>query len=195
MTERIAEKVTERLLKYELIDKDNQDLYCYSVQVWLEKLIGFAVIFFLSILFKRVIETILFVIFLSAIRKRSGGFHANTYLMCFCGSIGLYVFYVLVVFPYLINHIKLNNIALIIAIGIILVIGSVNHPNMAWNEEEFRKSRRISRIIVIMEALCIFAAKCFRIPDDYVLFMSFGIILSAILLLLGKIIKQEVQAV
>ena len=90
------------------------------------------------------------------------------------------------------KHLLINDIALLVAICVLLIIGSVNHPNMAWNEEEYVKSKRMSRITVVIEGLCIFGAKCLPIPNDYILFMSFGVILSAILLALGKIIKQEV---
>lgn len=192
MTERLAEKLTERLLKYELINKEDEDLYCYSAQVWIEKIIGFTMIFLLSLLFGRLVETILFVVFFSAIRKRSGGFHANTYFMCFFNSIGLYAIYVLVIFPFFMKHLLINDIALLVAICVLLIIGSVNHPNMAWNEEEYVKSKRLSRMTVVIEGLCILGAKCLSIPNEYILFMSFGVILSAILLALGKIIKQEV---
>lgn len=190
--EYIAQRVVERLLKYKLIEEENRELYCYSFQVVIERLIGFSALFFLSVLFKRTIETIVFVVFFSAIRRRSGGFHARTYLLCFFGSIGLYSIYVLILFSWLEKNMFINSLITIVSAMILLVIGAVNHPNMAWNEEEFKKSKSIARWVVITELVCIIAGLGFGLPNKYILFMSFGIILSAVLLIAGKLIKQEV---
>ena len=74
-----------------------------------------------------------------------------------------------------------------------MIIGGVNHPNMDWSEEEYRENKRITRIVAITEMVCISVLFYFGMGKSYILYMSFGIMLSAVLLALGKIIKQEVS--
>ena len=51
-----------------------------NIQILLEKIIGFSVIFLISFWIKKVGQTILFVFYFSCIRKRAGGFHANSFI-------------------------------------------------------------------------------------------------------------------
>ena len=83
---------------------------------------------------------------------------------------------------------------LLIAGVLIFIIGAVNHPNMDWNKEEYNASKMIARVVVLSEVCSITVLYLLGMAESYVLFMSFGLILSAFLLALGKITKQEVKS-
>lgn len=69
------------------------------------------------------------------------------------------------------------------------------HTEAPFNRKEYENSQRIARIIAVIECGSILIFFFGKIETSYILYMSFGIILSAILLALGKIIGQEVKAV
>lgn len=195
MTQHWAEKLADSLLFNGFIKESDKEIYSYHIQIFLEKIIGFSVIFLISFWIKKVGQTILFVFYFSCIRKRAGGFHANSFIGCFIGTIGIYVVYSYVIFLYLAKHMCINITLVIAATIIIEIIGAVNHPNMEWSRKEYENSQRIAKIIALIECGSILIFFFGKIETSYILYMSFGIILSAILLALGKIIGQEVKAV
>ena len=67
------------------------------------------------------------------------------------------------------------------------------HPGMDWNKEEFEENKKLARITVFVELLVVIALTYLGMAEKYILFMSFGMILCAILLTLGKITGQEVK--
>lgn len=134
MTEWVADKLTNRLIEYQLIDKTKREIYHYTIQVQVEKIIGMSAILILGLIFQVFFQTVLFLIFFFCIRKRSGGFHMNSFTGCFLGTIGVYVLYVVILYPVLLCFPVVNYVALIFGLSVILLIGAVNHPNMEWNE-------------------------------------------------------------
>lgn len=195
MTERWAIKLTESLFPNGFIKQNDKEIYCYYIQLILERIIGISVILLLSLGIRKAGETIAFLFYFSGIRKYAGGYHANSYIGCFAGTIGIYIVYSDFIFLFMTKHMEINIVLVIVAIVIIVMIGAVNHPNMQWSRKEYEKSRRIARITAIIEGTSIVLFAAIKIETSYILYMSFGVILSAFLLALGKMIGQEVKAV
>lgn len=195
MTERWAIKLTESLFLNGFIKQNDKEIYCYYIQLILERIIGISVILLLSLGIRKAGETIAFLFYFSGIRKYAGGYHANSYIGCFAGTIGIYIVYSDFIFLFMTKHMEINIVLVIVAIVIIVMIGAVNHPNMQWSRKEYEKSRRIARITAIIEGTSIVLFAAIKIETSYILYMSFGVILSAFLLALGKMIGQEVKAV
>lgn len=93
----------------------------------------------------------------------------------------------------MLKEINITYIFLIISIIILELIGAVNHPNMIWNKEEFRESKNASRIVVAIEGLIIAFLSYLGANTEIIVVMAFAVILSAFLLLLAKINKQEIS--
>lgn len=195
MTECWAKKMTDSLFFNGYIKESDKEIYNYYIQVLLEKIIGLSVIFLISFCMKRVGQTILFLFYFSCIRKHAGGFHANKFIKCLVGTVGIYVIYSYFIILFLTKHMEINIALVIVSITIIEIVGAVNHPNMDWNRKEYEESRKITRIIGIIEGVSILISFFLKFENSYILYMSFGLILSAILLTLGKLIGQEVEAV
>ena len=64
---------------------------------------------------------------------------------------------------------------------------------MDWSEKEYRESKMLTRIVATIEISCILIFMILGMEEKYILFMSFGLVLSAVLLALGKITCQEVK--
>lgn len=192
MSEYVANLLVDKLLVQGLIQPHDKDIYVYSAQIWIEKLVGFSAILVIAMIKHLWVETILFVVFFSWIRKYTGGFHASKFFWCFIGSCGVYSVYVSIIYPILMRNIDFNILLLCISVYTIIAIGAVNHPNMNWNYAELSAARKMARIVTLLETDVIVIAHYLRIAKSYILFMSFGVILSAALLALGKLLKQEV---
>lgn len=82
---------------------------------------------------------------------------------------------------------------LVLAVLIIEVIGTVNHPNIDLDKGELRETKRAARLLVLMEAAIIAMLVALGINQLYVSYMSIAIILCSSLMCLAKILKQEVK--
>ena len=189
----LANILVKKMLVYNLIKNDVQEYYKYSIQIHIERFIGFSLLLFISVFCGLMYETVFFYIFFSYIRRYSGGFHANSFGGCIFCSVTIYLVYIKILYPILLRNILLNMCILVFSLFIVLIFGAANHPNMHWNMEEYVMCRNIARVVAIIEVNCIILLFVLGVSYSYILFMSFGLTLSAIMLLLAKIIRQEVS--
>lgn len=187
MIDRIVTKLIDELLSNELIEEKDKEAYIYSLQVLVEKVISMIVIFFLALIWDIVLETLLFFISFSMIRKHAGGYHAESFRGCLIGSLGIYTIYTKYVYLIIGRYMYLNLLMLVLMTVFIFIVGGVNHPNMDWSTEEYRENKKITRIVVVIETVCIIGLFHFGMGKSYILYMSFGVMLSAVLLALAKI--------
>lgn len=183
--------IINQLIINQLINEDDKELYEYCMIITFEKILGFSVILLFAIKYELFAETLIFIIFFSNIRKHTNGLHFSNFATCFFTSIGIYIFYAKFIYPYLKNNLILNYTLLLFSIIILLTIGSVNSQNIDWTHSEQQKNTKIAKHILISETGLIIIFNILKIDNSFILFMSFGIILSAILLLIEKIRKEE----
>ena len=181
--ERVASGIVNKMMLAELIDDNEAASYKYGVQILLEKLISYAVIFGLALILNRFLEVLLFFISFSIIRKYSGGIHCRHFETCLIASTvvsfsGIALFSIAEML-----NLAYQGVA-IMSITIVFIIGSVNNPNIDWNDSEFRKARRMSRLIVFFEGTVLLLLLLLRSPFSIRFYISYGIIVSAISMLL-----------
>lgn len=189
--ERIAKSVIEQMITSKLIENKDKELYIYSFQIVVEKVAGFLAILILAGMFHAVIQTFLFLLFFSKIRKHTGGFHLSSFYSCFFSTIGLYMFFVMGIYPLLIKNIEVNYILLLLAFIALMCIGAVNSEKINWSSKEHKENRKIARCIGAIEVFTIIIFSFLGMDISYLLFMSYGVILSTSLLLIEKI-REEV---
>ena len=79
----------------------------------------------------------------------------------------------------------------LMAFFVIFIIGTVNHPNVCFDESELK---RWTRIILIVETSVIIGGSVLGdMNRKYIMAMMLAIILCAVLMVLAKIIGQEVN--
>lgn len=184
--------LVERFLKYNLIDSDIRENYEYAIQVHLEQIVGFSILLITSMLCGFLGETIIFIIFFAYLRRYSGGFHVRSFYGCVFYSVATYLVYVKCFYLFLLQNMRMNMVIVFVSVLVILFVGAVNHPNMHWNICEYNISKNCARVVAMVELGCIILLFLLGVSYSYILFMSFGLTLSAIMLLLAKILRQEV---
>lgn len=191
--EKAATRFVDKLIMDNYLLSENRDMYIYVFQKKVEQILGISVLIILGVAFHVLPETIAFYIAFSMIRKHAGGFHCNTSFGCFCSSAGIYAIFVLWLYPIWVSHTWMMYSMLILSVIVLLAIGAVNHPNMAWNKEEYLASKKKTRMNTILCGSVILILYMISGPVNYIAFMSFSIVLSAILVSIAKIIRMEVQ--
>lgn len=189
---KIAQRIVESLISHEFLYKGRKEEYIYVVEVLLEKAISFGTLIMLSFLFKNVLETIVFLFVFMNMRGRTGGFHMSSYGRCWISSIILYAAIVFIIMP-LFSKIGIYSYFVFTgSIIIILIISTVNHPNMQLSDLELTESKKVARLIAGIHWVSL-TALFFGLPKNkYVLWAMIADIICAILLAMAKLIKQEV---
>ncbi len=193
MIHALAIKAAEYLIKNEVGKEECHESYVYGLEIIMEKLITYSVLLFLALHIKLLIPSILFVIFFVILRGYTGGLHANTYMGCFTGTIVMYLTCSQLIAPFLIKEKIIIYLSLFIAGTLIFLLAPINHPNLNMNFDEIKKCKRGIRFVLAFEIIFIVGGVFWEVNEVYIVFPCLGLVMCAILLILAKIIKQEVK--
>jgi Accessory gene regulator B. len=192
MIEKIAVSLTRSMVEAGIIQQEQQDSYVYAIVTFIERIIVMGAVLLIAVLQKNILPTIVFWISFMELRKRTNGYHANSFLKCFLGTVGIY-FLVIAVTPLLLRYLFVMYALLIAAIICIEIIGTINHPNMNLSLEEYVDLKKTAQWFALLELFCIGIFIILDANMIYIGYMSISIILCAILLCIGKILKQELK--
>lgn len=191
MVESVVNAIMNQMEKEEVLSVETKEHYEYALIIMIEKWITIVSILFISVLLGKSVPMFLFLGFFLTLRKRTGGFHANSFLQCYIGSLIISVATI-----FLCSVVEYNMgvlyAMLFCAIVMIVVVGTINHPDLALDEYELHESKRAARNMLCLESMILFAAITLDIRHIYICYMSMAIILCAILMCVAKILKQEV---
>lgn len=191
MIEKMALKIVNQMEMQKIINKSSCEYYEYAIITIVEKAITVSTMLFIGLIFRHFIHTICFMVFFLSLRKRTGGFHANKFWQCYLGTVIIYIMIMQIV-PILCRNLIVMYGLLFLAILLIFIMGTVNHPNMDMNKRELQESKKAARLLVLMEVMIIAVLIYLKSDSLYIGFVSVAIILCAFLMCLAKIIKQEV---
>ena len=157
-----------------------------------ENFITVGTMLFLGMFFEKFLQTLCFLVFFLSLRKRTGGFHADKFWQCYFGTVITYIV-IIQVMPMFCGTPAVMYGMLLLAIILICIMGTINHPNMDMDKNELRESKKAARLLVLMEVMIIAALVYLKANTLYIGYMSMAIILCAFLMCLARIIKQEVK--
>lgn len=191
MIENMVLKLVNQMEMEKIINKSSCEYYEYALIGMVEHAVTVGTMLLLGLIFRQLLPTICFVVFFLSLRKRTGGFHANKFWQCYLGTVLTYIVVMLVV-PMLCMNQTIMYGMLLLAISLIFIMGTINHPNVDMNKSELKESKKAARLIVLMEVMVIAVLIYLKANILYIGYMSSAIILCALLMCLAKIIKQEV---
>lgn len=190
--ERLVLSIVEHMEAENMISNEKHDEYVYALTMMFEKWISLISAFIIGLILGEPVSTLIFTVAFLSLRKRTGGFHAEHFYQCYIASMAAVVLAVCIA-RFLSQHMILMFLLLVPADIIIGVIGTVNHPNLDLDNEEFRASRKAARWILLVENVLMIIALFAGIAPVYVNGISAAIIMCATLMGLAKILKQEVK--
>lgn len=192
MIEKMASKLVNQMEMEKLISKSSCEYYEYAVIGMVEHAITVGTMLLLAFIFRQFLPTICFIVFFFSLRGRTGGFHADKFWQCYLGTVIIYIVIMQIV-PILCRNPAVMYGMLFLAILLICMMGTINHPNMDMTKGELQESKKVARLLVLMEVMILAALVYLKADILYIGYMSSAIILCAFLMCLAKIIKQEVN--
>lgn len=192
MIEKLANDLIDQMTETKLIDKNMEERYIYVFICWVEKFVTVGSIILIGLAFRKLFQTIFFLLFFLELRKRTGGYHLDRFYKCYLATIVSYL--VIVIISARLSESPQWLLAMLVfAIVGIGVIGTVNHPNMHMTSEELTESKKSARITVLLEGSIILGCVLLEADMVYISYMAIAVILCAALLCIAKIFKQEVK--
>ena len=147
MLNKISQKLASHLIKNQIISNEMFDLYVYGFELLLSFVFSTTILLLTGILFKRIIETICFLIVFIFLRSFSGGYHALTYL--FCTFVTLFVYGSVMLLSY---YLSVKHIAffVLLPLGIItlFIFAPIKNPNKKVSVKK-AKQYKITSICIL----------------------------------------------
>ena len=192
MVEKIANNFIGQMVENKIINKEMADMYIYTFICFVEKFITIGSIVIISLITNNLLPTLFFLIFFFELRKRTGGYHLDRFYKCYFATVAICLA-VMLVATRLVNYQQWLLGAVVIAAIYIVLTGTVNHPNIHMNAEELMESKKLARLIVLLEVSIILGCVLLGAGIIYTSYMAIAVILCAALLCISKILKQEVR--
>lgn len=192
MCNKLAIAIVERYVEKGIIINDEYEVYVYSFERLLSQILSLALIFSIAIIFNLVLETLLFYIGFSLLRKTSGGIHAKTSLTCNILSIINEVLFFIVI------YITKDTFRNVICLGIIIIslvccfiLAPVDHPNKRFNDNEHRHYKRLCIIVSVLSAIIAVLFNFIRPNNIYVFSYCLGVISANISLVIAFVERRR----
>lgn len=192
MVEQIVIRLVAQMEDRKIIEKSSREYYEYVLITLAEHVIGVGTMLIIGMLFKQFVPTVIFLLFFLSLRKRTGGYHADKFWQCYLATIITYIG-IIQMAAVLAEKTYIMYAILLLAVLVIGIIGTVNHPNIDMNKNELQENKKSARLLVLMEAAVIVLLVILEINRLYVSYMSIAIILCSFLMCLAKMLKQEVK--
>lgn len=161
----LARIVTDFFLKYKAINNEDADIYQYGNEIIISSVIDLLIVFILGLIYKELLNAVLFFISFLLLRTFGGGYHANTYLKCKIIYI-IDISVVLFLSKYAVFIYNLHTMILIsmFSTTVIFFLAPIENPNKPLSESETVKNARKSKVLSVI--LCLMIIVLYRINKE-----------------------------
>jgi len=186
----LAGKLTDKLVKMEIINNEDKGLYYYGFSQGFLLLLNMLTVIIVGIAFNMVWHSIIFMIAYSCLRVYAGGYHANTQSSCYFFSLIM-----IIAVLWIIKLVAWNGFLCVIITTIssliILLMAPMEDGNKPLDQKEektFKKRTYIVLSILILFILFFWS----KGTKQASICMMMGICVVSIMLILGKV-KNEIK--
>ena len=186
MIDELIEKIVDSMINTDIISKDDKEAYVYAYTITLEKILTLITIGIMGVVLNRLVNIIIFLCTFMFLRRRTGGFHLETFGQCFIGTNIICIIIEVCDFIWL-KYMPVVMVFCMVSVIYILCVGTVNHPNLALDDSELRESKKRARIVVVLEVLLTIVLCIVGVDRTISGYMAMGINICALLLVMSKI--------
>ena len=168
----VSKRITDSFVKNHVIDEDDRDVYDYGVKLLLATLFSIAAILIVSIILKKFLPTVLFLLGFIMMRLCSGGYHANHFSTCFIVTMLNYAAFLACIM--LIPQDKLyiaQWLGILLSLPIILIFAPIEHVNNRFVGNDRMRYRK--RCIIFICSVSVVAVALLFVPKLILYSFSF----------------------
>ena len=148
MLNKTAVRLAKKLLSLQIITEEVFDIYVYGLELLLSFFFSSSVIVIIGAMLGRIIETLVFLLVFVLLRSFTGGYHANSYLMC---SIVTFSTYGAVLLLAELFALPLIAYIVLATLGgaLVLAFVPIEHPNKRITDSQKKKYKIVSFILFL----------------------------------------------
>ena len=172
------------------MEESREVIYAYGMELLISYVLNTIIVLLIALISHTLPAVAVFIAVFMGLRRFVGGYHANSHFSCMFTLV-----VVMLVFSYGICNVS-GQVAQIFSIGFIAValpvifcIAPVPHPNKPMSEEKGIRLRKLSIILAVILSVAVIALLVFQY-HKLSLYVSSGILLSAIMALLGRFLNR-----
>lgn len=187
------EKFAQWLIEKRIISGDDREIIIFGLVLSMQLLLSAVTTIVIGIILGVLLETIVFIVSYAFIRTYAGGFHCKTPTRCYFLSSGIVVLVILIYkFSLKYNIFIMSLIILSISIIILLKYSPMETANRPLDNKEMEYFKKRLYYNLIIEA-CIYVNLLYLKLYKYCYIISLGIAVSALLVLIQKVIVSKKQ--
>ena len=149
MLNKMAVKITDKLVMKKIVSDDMADIYIYGFELLISFFFSTIGVLIIGIILGRFLQTLMFLATFILLRSFTGGYHANTYAVCSIVTFSLFgIVLLLAEFVF----VPLYLYPILGLIGTIIMVWQVpiEHPNKKLSDDQKRKYKVISLVLFWM---------------------------------------------
>ena len=152
---------TAEIIVYKLFEKDdsNIDYYIYGIELFLSSFICSVLLILIGVITNTFIESIIFIVFFSALRIYTGGFHAQSFMLCTVITLVNYIV-IICTYRWLFNYFSklyVNLPVFLLTLIVIAVLAPVDNPNNPIDKKQAIVYKKRAIIILFVEIVFFYA--------------------------------------
>ena len=159
MIDDISGVVAQKILDAGIIRSEDHDIYYYGLQLVVSTIIKVFGLIFIAVLFKKVIEAVIFLTVFGFMRINAGGLHLDTYMKCFIATAAsmMLIIWAGSSIP---SYLSFYIISVALAISFLLIIryAPVDNPNRTLSKREHGIYRKRSIYAITIQIIIIVTA-------------------------------------
>ena len=190
---KLISKFVDYLILNNITSENMREVDIYSFEVIIGKMLNYGTLLLLSWMNGNILQTLVFMIVFFSLRSRNGGFHAKKFLHCYFGTIAIYFCVLNMIVPAIKAHKYMHLYVMTISNITVYLFAPINHPNLQLNDDEIRLCKKSARRLIIGLSIGVIVLTKLSIISEYTYYMLAGMGVNTGLLLIAKILKQEVR--
>ncbi|NCB43986.1 MAG: hypothetical protein EOM59_15410 [Clostridia bacterium] len=194
MVKKVSNSIVRKMIDRQAIMENEYELYDYGLQVIISSLVSFISAMAVGFVFQLSLAMFVFLICFALMRMYSGGYHAQSYLICYFELLALSVIIMITIKGMENLPVDLIKIFLtlftIVSTLIIYAFAPVDHENAQLSEQEIPRYRRVVRRIYIFHLVIVAVLVVFLVPICIPIAIALAALTSSILVICGQLHRK-----
>ena len=200
MIHRLASGITDFFVQKKVIKEAEKEMYIYGFDLMISGLVNIFVVLITGIIIGYIRHSIIFLLIMIPVRMYSGGYHADTHIMCnvvfeICFLISIFISDIIKYYEFA------WCICVFSCIGLIVTAryAPLENDNKKLYEYEKQKCRRVSIVlylIFMVISLMLYVISNFVISDYHMFCRETGVYINAVLIIIAALIiagKKKIE--
>lgn len=192
MIDQIAGHISSFFIKKKIIAEDQKEIYDYSFEILISTLMNLLCLIIISLIFDKVLVTLLFIVGFIPLRSVAGGYHAKTHLRCSLILIATYLMFLKTITLIPSSKVLLSVLCCsLVSTILIFMLAPVQDKNNPLSDKEIEILKAKSRTMIVIYTALVTIMYLIFSEKVYSLSLAMGCLLVS-LSLSASVIRNKI---